>query len=288
MDARHILNALLGRLWENYCARVPSARRYRELIEEKGGRVVNDHIAFRTFNTRLGNVPSGIIGLSRIFEPLGYRAAGSYEFTDKHLIARHYQHDDPVMPKIFISQLQVDELPGACATLINEAVAGARDSFRDHDPGRLIDAAYDFITTLPWAPPRASIVEHVNKESQYAAWTLLHGYNVNHFTAYINEQNVADWPDIDTTVAGLIKAGVAMKDSVEGEPGSKLRQTATQAVDEDCDVRDDQGRPSKLRWSYAYYELAERGDVEGPDGKPTRFQGFLGPQAALLFEMTKR
>ena len=30
------------------------------------------------------------------------------------------------------------------------------------------------------------------------------------------------------------------------------------------------------------------GDVPGSDGKPVRFNGFLGPQATHLFEMTKR
>ena len=48
------------------------------------------------------------------------------------------------------------------------------------------------------------------------------------------------------------------------------------------------GSVGKLTWSYAYYELAERGKVPGPDGKPVLFQGFLGAQATNLFEMTKR
>ncbi|MBI4580593.1 MAG: DUF1338 family protein, partial [Planctomycetes bacterium] len=120
------------------------------------------------------------------------------------------------------------------------------------------------------------------------AWTLLHGNNVNHFTAYINEQNVPEWPDIEATVRGLREAGMPLKPEIEGERGSKLRQTATQAVDVDCPAVDDAGEPSTLRWAYAYYELAERGDVPDKSGRPARFQGFLGPQAAQLFEMTRR
>src|SRR6476619_4731835 len=108
---KQILTDLLDRLWENYCQRVEYARRYRDLVNKKGGRVVNDHIAFRTFNTRMGDLPPGIEAMARLVTPLGYRAGGSYEFKDKHLTARHYEHEDALMPKIFISQLEVDRLP---------------------------------------------------------------------------------------------------------------------------------------------------------------------------------
>jgi hypothetical protein len=304
MAARDVLNELLDRLWANYCERVEYARRYRDLVTARGGRVVNDHIAFRTFNTATGKLPPGIEAIARLITPLGYAAAGAYEFKDKFLTAKHYEHDDPLLPRIFISQLEVSRLPAGIARLIDEAVADAANLLDTETQARLrlpnmllsekenldglVDRLYRYITRRPWSPPRRDTVVEVNKVSQYAAWTLLHGNNVNHFTAYINEQQVAEWPDIDATVAGLRAEGIPMKESVEGEPGSKLRQSATAAVDEDCDVTEADGRPGKLRWSYAYYELAERGDVPGPDGKPRRFSGFLGPQATHLFEMTRR
>jgi hypothetical protein len=299
---KQILSDLLEKLWANYCQRVEYARRYRDLVKQKGGRVVNDHIAFRTFNTNTGELPAGIEGIARLITPLGYQAAGSYEFPDKHLTARHYQHDDPLLPKIFVSQLEVDRLPAETARLINAAIADGRNlldtdtqavlrypaTMLEENCQGLVERLYQYITELPWSPPPRDTVIAVNKASQYGAWTLLHGNNVNHFTAYINEQQVRDWPDIEATVAGLRDAGIPMKAEIEGQPGSKLRQTATEAVDEECTVREPDGRLGKLKWSYAYYELAQRGDVPGPDGKPTRFQGFLGPQATHLFEMTKR
>lgn len=299
---KQVLSDLLEKLWGNYCDRVEYARRYCELVGKRGGRVVNDHIAFRTFNTKTGALPSGIEAMARLVTPLGYEAAGTYEFPDKHLNARHYQHEDPLMPKIFISQLEVDRLPSDAAKMLNAAVADARNlldtdtqailrypaTLLKESAPSLIDRLYKYVTQVPWSPPPRETVIALNKVSQYAAWTLLHGNNVNHFTAYINEQQVKDWPDIESTVAGLRAAGVPMKAEVEGQPGSKLRQTATEAVDEECSVREADGKPGKLKWSYAYYELAERGNVPGPDGKPIRFQGFLGAQATKLFEMTKR
>ena len=59
-------------------------------------------------------------------------------------------------------------------------------------------------------------------------------------------------------------------------------------MDVACDIVESDGRKGTMNWSYAYYELAERGMVPGPDGKPVLFQGFLGAQATNLFEMTKR
>jgi hypothetical protein len=78
-----------------------------------------------------------------------------------------------------------------------------------------------------------------------------------------------------------------MKAEIEGEPGSKLRQTATEAVTIDVAVHD-RGQPVSLPWTYAYFELAQRGTIADPvTGKTARFEGFLGPQATNLFEMTR-
>ena len=61
---------------------------------------------------------------------------------------------------------------------------------------------------------------------------MLHGYAVNHFTGYVNRQNTAEYPDIDSTACGLAKLGVPMKAEIEGNDIIGLRQTATYAVNE--------------------------------------------------------
>jgi hypothetical protein len=305
MNADALLDQMLDRLWSQYKKRVAYAAQYEKMVAEKGGKALNDHIAFRTFNTKVGSQPAGVASMARILEPLGYQRKDCYVFTDKKLTAWHWQHrTNPSSPKIFISQLEVDRLSRPSRDMIAKTIGAAPDLVSAADlsllaelgKGKEIDAkkAEILLTHLvkffgrPWAPPKRSIVEDINKESQYAAWTLLHGNSVNHFTAYINEQKVAEWPDIEATVAALRKAGLPMKPEFEGEKGSKLRQSSTKAVDEDCDVIEADGKPGKLNWSYAYYELAERGNVPGPDGKPTRFHAFLGEQATNLFEMTRR
>ena len=78
-----------------------------------------------------------------------------------------------------------------------------------------------------------------------------------------------------------------MKPEIEGAPGSKLRQTATEAVHVDVEVRD-QGQPATMPWTYAYFEIAQRGLVTDPEtGQRELFGAFLGPQATQLFEMTR-
>lgn len=305
MSAAQVLDKLLAHMWTKYKSRVNYAAQYQDMVEKLGGKVQNDHIAFRTFNTGTGDQPAGVDAIARIFLALGYVRKDNYLFEDKKLTAWHYEHQkNSAYPKLFISQLEVDKLSRETADKIKKTVAKAADPLPLADRELLahlskgeslnattVDALAANLATFfkrPWAAPSRKIVEDVDKESQYAAWTLLHGNSVNHFTAYINEQNVKVWPDIEATVAALRKAGIPMKDEFEGERGTKLRQSSTKAVMEDCDVIEENNEPGKLNWSYAYYELAERGVVTGTDGKPMRFQGFLGAQATNLFEMTKR
>lgn len=303
MNAETITEHLLDRLWANYCQRVPYARTYAELVRQKGGTVVNDHCAFRTFNTHTGDQAPGIPAIGQVLESLGYMKKDPYHFLSKHLHSFHYEHANERFPKFFVSQLEVQLLPEETARLINQAVANTPNALTgdsehilaelkakgelSEESGELLVEALVRFFARPWDPPLRSSVEAVDEHSQFGAWTLLHGNSVNHFTAYINHQHVAEWPDIEATIAGLKAAGVPMKPEIEGERGSKLRQSSTQAVTERCVVREADGSLGELEWTYAYYELAERGHVE-INGERQRFNGFLGEQATKLFEMTKK
>ncbi len=272
---------LLEALWKQYYQRVFYAQKYAEMVKERGGNVQNDHIALRSFNTDTGAQPAGAAAFARIIEPLGYERKSEYIFEKKKLTAWHWEHaENPDNPKIFVSQLEVDKLSPETVGLIKEAVKDTPDILDPDNP--------ETFFFRPWEPPKRSTIEKVNEESQYAAWTLLHGNSINHFTAYINKQNVAEWPNIKATVDALREAGVPMKDNLEGEVGSKLCQSSTQAVSEMCDIAEDDGSIGKIEWSYAYYELAERGFVTDDNGNEVLFSGFLGEQATHLFEMTRR
>ncbi|WP_347839901.1 DUF1338 domain-containing protein [uncultured Draconibacterium sp.] len=301
VTAKEITEALLERLWANYLQRVSYARIYQQLITEKGGQVVNDHIAFRTLNTHTGEQPEGINAIRHILSCLQYVSVQKYDFKKKKLKAIHFEHPDPMLPKIFVSQLEVEELPDWAQQAIKQTV---KDT-----PYLLSDSSIELLATLkekgelprlagealvhnlvqyfcrPWDIPKKDDVLKLNDISQYAAWVLLHGNSVNHFTAFINYQQVDELPDLESTCNSLAAAGVPMKEVLEGEKGSKLRQSATQAVKEEVEVKGDDGI-EKINWTYAYYELAERGKVI-ENGKEKLFSGFLGEQARHLFDMTR-
>ena len=293
---------LLDELWDTYRRRVSYVQTYEQVIRKAGATFFNDHIAFRTFACQ--QPLTGISTISRIFEALGYRAAGSYHFEDKQLSAIHFQHANPQFPKLFISELKVWELPAAQREVINRIVRSHRppvservlvelqtlDSTSDSrspTPDSLLAEVVAQFHELPWLLPRREDVVELNKVSQYAAWVLVHGYNVNHFTSLINSHGAGALDDIEKTIAALAAAGVPMKTEIEGERGSKLRQSATEAVKIDVQVSDS-GVPAAMPWTYAYFELAQRDMVADPaTGKKVRFEGFLGPQATNLFEMTR-
>lgn len=292
---------LFDRLWVRYRQRVEYVRRYEQIVAEAGATFVNDHIAFRTFANQ--SPLTGISSIARMFEALGYWASGCYTFPDKHLGAIHFQHSNSRFPKIFISELKIWELsPGArrtiertlkshreapAADLLTQLAALDREPLSEERWGQVQRRVVDQFHELPWDVPSQNDVVALNDESQYAAWVLVHGYNVNHFTSLINSHEVPSLDDIEKTVAALGAAGVPMKEQVEGERGSKLRQSATEAVVIEVDVIQD-GQPARIPWTYAYFELAERGTITDPEsGKSVRFEGFLGPQATNLFEMTR-
>jgi len=299
--AKQITKELFDRLWEQYIGRVSYANKYVELISQKKGKVVNDHIALRTFNTHTGGQPEGIRAIKHILTCLEYSPKLKYPFPKKKLNAVHFEHPDKMFPKIFVSQLELEELPFWAQKIINNSVKDTPYLLSDKsiellqklkEKGELPTEAADILIIdlvqyfrRPWAIPQKDDVLKLNDVSQYAAWVLIHGNSVNHFTAFINYQEVAEWPDLESTCKGLAAAGVPMKKNIEGETGSKLQQSATLAVKEEVEVIGDDGI-EKIIWTYAYYELAQRDFVE-ENGSLKLFSGFLGEQAAHLFDMTK-
>jgi len=290
---------LFDTLWRHYRDRVVHVRTYERIVHEAGAMFVNDHIAFRTFACQ--NPSVGIASVARIFEALGYSAGAIYSFPDKHVGSIYYQHPNPGFPKLFISELKTWELSQKGRRIISHAVQSHRPpmddgvigALRDLDrqpatsPVKLLKSLERYFLELPWDPPQKGDVLTVNRESQFASWVLVHGYSVNHFTALVNPHNCKTLNDIERTVEALRRAGVPMKSEIEGERGSKLRQSATEASVVNVAVRDGRKRTS-MPWTYAYFEIAERGEeIHFEIRRRARFEGFLGSQATNLFEMTR-
>ena len=251
-----------------------------------------DHIAFRTFACPTGDIPSGIASIERIFGSLGWSRGVDqdgmecrYDFPNMHLHAIHldYPTDRPDLPKMFISELLVDELEPADAAKIKADLAETRDPLTasdkewlrrlstgelisENEAAGLIDRAYKALAR-PWLPPHRSTVLQTNERSQYAAWTLLNG-PMNH-TAYLTE-------NIETTAQGHKNAGRELLPSIQGSKEKGLLQTSVRspmfdyAVTEDDDgslveagvfdfaVREEDGRLGSIRWTGPFAEIIER------------------------------
>jgi hypothetical protein len=298
---KEITELLIDRLWKQYTERVPYAKQYVDMVGQKGGKAVIDHIAFRTFNAHTGEQPEGIRAIRHILNFLEYKPVSKYSFPKKKLKATHFEHPDGSFPKIFVSQLEVNELPEWTQKMINTAVNSTLYLLSDkslellrilEENGALPVEAADYLVDdlvnyfrRPWNIPLKDDVLKINDVSQYGAWVLLHGNSVNHFAVLINYQDVKEWPDLETTINALAKAGVPVKDTIEGEKESKLRQTATLAVKEEVKVKGENGI-EKIIWTYAYFELTQRNYTE-EGGAQKLFSGFLGEQANHLFDMTQ-
>jgi Domain of unknown function (DUF1338) len=301
MKPAEIAQQLWDLLWQEYRDRVPYARTYQQMIEEAGGSIANDHIAFRTLRLTIDqnghSIQLGIPYLAKIVEALGYQQAGEYHFPAQFLYARHYVHpeqDNYDLPKLFISELIVDDLPENIAVLIKQTVQSGDFpldmdllSLESIDTQTLMTKLTD-VFKLPWQPPKQSAIEQVNAVSQYGAWVMLYGYAVNHFTGYVNRQQTVKYQTIAQTIEGLTNLGVLMKSAIEGSIESGLCQTATHAAIEQAWVEDDTGNLIQIPWPYAYYEIAERHQIKNSAGDTVLFEGFLSAQAKQLFEMTRR
>jgi Domain of unknown function (DUF1338) len=299
MKSTEIAQQLWNILWQNYRDRVTYARIYQRMIEGAGGSIANDHIAFRSLRLTIDqngrSIQLGIPYLAEIVEALGYQQAGEYHFPAQFLYARHYVHpeqDHYDLPKLFISELIVDDLPKNIAALIKQTVQSGEFSL---SADLLSLAASDSIPiqlahrfNRPWHPPQQSAVEQVNAVSQYGAWVMLYGYSTNHFTGYVNRQQTTKYQTIEQTIAGLTHLGIPMKSAIEGSIETGLCQTATQAVIEQAWVQDDTGTLIQIPWPYAYYEIAERHQIKNSADDLVLFEGFLSAQAQQLFEMTRR
>ena len=241
---------LLDLLWERYAAEVSYARVFAQL---SGGHFRNDHIALRS----LARPGGGIALFARVFERLGWKAAGQYTFPETHLAAIHMSHPEG-LPRVFISELLADRL---------SPEAQRRLSALPVDPPAptSLEALADWFSAPP-APVESDLLA-LEKESQYGAWLLAFGRKVNHFTGAVD--------DVEAWQRRMLEAGIPMKRDIEGEPGGPLRQTATRAAPVALRLQEGHAR----EWPYAYFEIAQRSPG---------FDGFLGPQARALFDMTKR
>jgi hypothetical protein len=256
---------LFKSLWDDYIERLcPSAEKVHQLLKEEED-LINDHIALRTFNV----APLGIDTLAKPFLALGYKACGDYVFESKKLVAKHFEHPDPNQPKVFISELKVEECSPELQAIVAKLVAQVDASkLEGHDflfGGRLWNLDFQDYKQLA-------------TESEYASWLAAHGYGANHFTVSVNQLN--EFTEVQAVNDHLSASGFTINSvggQVKGSPEVLLEQSSTMA--------------DKVKVEFSegvelvpggFYEFAKR----YPMANGELYTGFVAASADKIFEST--
>lgn len=258
--------ALLDKMWRDYVEINPLAQKIYDLFTDAGERVLNDHIALRTFN----HPRTTIEVMARPFVAAGYTPCGDYHFTEKKLYAKHYEHVDSQLPTIFISELKVEGFSPALRQVVSRLV--------DEMPeGKELE--FDFVSAgRPWS---VSINDYneLMKESEYAAWVAAFGFRPNHFTILINAlKKFSNIVEVNTFLKINGFKLNASGGEVKGSQKVCLEQSSTLANTIEVTFED-----GKMNIPACYYEFAKRYPLK--DGKI--YKGFVAASADKIFESTQ-
>lgn len=258
---------IFEKLWIQYSCENPSAGSIYDLFQKAGERVINDHVAFRTFDDPRVNIDV----ISKPFLEAGYVAKGDYQFEVKKLRAKHFELPDaPEFPRVFISELILDQCSGDLQQTISDHLDGV--------PEYLLGSQELIHAGTVFDPIRYETYNRLRQESEYAAWLYVFGYRANHFTVSINF--LEQFEGIAEVNAFLKDNGFKLNSSggeIKGTPDKLLEQSSTLA--DRVDVTFEEGRftiPS------CYYEFARR----YKDQNGNLFNGFVAGSADKIFEST--
>jgi len=261
------LDLMFEKLWADYTALNPSARKIQELFTNEGETVVNDHIAFRTLNEARIDIDV----IARPFASHGYVPRGEYIFEDKHLFARHFELPEKEnAPRIFISQLILEEMSPFIQDTYRDLMEQAAPTLAPADDlifsGNVFDPlSYENYTRL-------------REESEYAAWFYVFGFRANHFTVSVNALKKNN--SLEKVNQLLVENGFVLNTAggaIKGSTNDLLRQSSTMA-----DIVKIRFKEGEFNIPCCYYEFAQR--YPTPDGK--LFGGFVAKSADKIFEST--
>ncbi|KAL5722608.1 2-oxoadipate dioxygenase/decarboxylase [Ranunculus cassubicifolius] len=166
-----------------YLSRNPTANAILELVRSSDNApICYDHFAFRTF----GVDGHGISSMAKFFLDYGYSQREELRFPAKKLKALWFAPPttsestggsgvDGPLPRIFISELLVDEMSPKAQAIIKKYI-------KMSGSGSSHATLASSLGSLTWETPLYSDFQDLARESEYAAWTLVNGYALNHVT----------------------------------------------------------------------------------------------------------
>ena len=225
----------------------------------------------------------------------GYEKRDHYYFQLKKLNAYWYAPPQPRYPRIFISELRVDELTPASRRLLRTYTdTVTRDPV---DELNLQDwVAIDrFLHSSLWQLPTWQEYLGLRKESEYAAWALYNRYYLNHFTISVHALPKG-YCTLEEFNDFLEEIGIVLNDSGGKQKisqDSRLKQSSTVAQLLPGTFRTLDGGTETHEIPGSYVEFAERLPrsefAHLPPEQITREhrrEGFEAENADKIFEST--
>lgn len=257
-------------LWRQYIELTPQAARIHGALKARGETVLNDHVAFRTFNL----APMRLQDLEPHLLAMGYERLEPYQFPGKHLDAWGYLPKTPELPRVFLSELRVEALPEDCQAIIKGLVEQV-------DPTSVNGPEF-FYRGLPWALPTAKEYLRLAEVSEYAAWMSVMGMRANHFTLAVHRLRSFDQL---SALNEFVKQEVELPLNTAGgeiKGGAEVYLAQSSTLADECRLRFRDG--TDMIVPTCFYEFAQRFRL--PDG--SLYQGFVANNADRIFESTNR
>jgi len=258
---------VFNRLWKDYTLQNPSAQAVHNLFTKENEKVINDHIAFRTFDDPRMNIKV----LSKKFIKVGYVQKGEYKFEDKHLNAIHLEHPTIIdAPRVFISELILSEFSEEFQKTIKRRLNSVGNAYYA-DPDLIHKGSV-------WGKPTFADYQTLRKESEYGAWLYIHGFRANHFTVSINA--LQKYNTIEKVNQFIKDSGYEMNSTggeIKGKPEVFLQQSSTLA--EMIPMEFEEGT---YKVPACFYEFA----IRYPDSNGQIFSGFIAANANKIFDST--
>lgn len=286
------LDVFLNILFEKYRQQVPAVQKITAAMISTGmiaGQedIVNDHIAFRT----LGLPHLGIRSFEKIFLHHGYVKRDNYHFEAKKLNAYWYAPPSPEYPRIFMSELMVEQLSAEAQSVIAK--------YTDHihtDPVDALDLDNGveiggFFHNPLWQLPEKSDYLTLLKESEYAAWVIYNRYYLNHYTISVHDLKPG-YHRLEDFNAFVESLGIKLNTEggkIKVSPDGLLRQSSSVAEMQAAVFAGGE----RMEIAGSYVEFAERlvlpdfAEIPVAELRPShRREGFETGNADKIFEST--
>lgn len=286
------MTQILDALFAIYAERVPDVRKITAAMVRKGmvasqSEIINDHIAFRTMG-----VPNlGIASFEKIFLAHGYQRMEFYHFEAKKLDAYWFAPPTSDLPRVFISELKVDQLSEQTQKIIRSYTDTVTADPVDHLNLNDATAVATYFQTPLWELPSLEDYEFLLAESEYAAWVIYNRYYLNHYTISVHDLP-KPYNQLESFNSFLKEIGIQLNTSggeIKTSGDQLLRQTSSVANTVHASFANQESKVI----AGSYVEFAERSPLPEFADLPVaelrrehRREGFETANADRIFEST--